>query len=255
MKKNRIGAWGKGSHDCPQTPSVNLESGANGAPAWKRGLDMVVLVLTAPGWLPVMAVTAVAIKVVSGGDVLFRQERIGLGGKRFVCLKFRTMHSGCTTAGHEQYFAQLIQSDKPMKKLDGEDRRLIPGAWILRSTGLDELPQILNVIRGEMSVVGPRPCTPAEFDAYSEEQRARTDTLPGLTGLWQVSGKNNTTFSQMIQLDIRYAKTASLGQDLSIMLRTPLVLIRQLAESLAHRHQKTLAANARPQVPAKPRAV
>ncbi len=221
------------------------------APYWKRCLDVTLVALAAPAWLPVMVVTAAAIKLVSSGPILFRQERIGLGGKAFTCLKFRTMRSGCATNGHEKYFAELIQSDRPMIKLDGHDHRLIPFAWVLRSTGLDELPQLLNVLRGEMSIVGPRPCTPQEFEAYSPTQRERANTLPGLTGLWQVSGKNHTTFSRMIALDIRYAKTASLRQDLSIIIRTPLVLFSQLAESFIFRREKSAAAEKRRQAQGK----
>jgi lipopolysaccharide/colanic/teichoic acid biosynthesis glycosyltransferase len=116
-----------------------------------------------------------------------------------------------------------------MTKLDAQgDDRLIPGAAFLRATGLDELPQLLNVWRGEMSVVGPRPCLPYEYAEYSDAQKARFAAAPGLTGLWQVSGKNRTTFKQMISLDIQYAQQKSLLLDLAIMVKTPIVLLKQV---------------------------
>jgi lipopolysaccharide/colanic/teichoic acid biosynthesis glycosyltransferase len=203
-----------------------------GVPLWKRILDVSLIVMAAPMWLPVMLGISAGIKCLSPGPVLFRQERIGLRGKRFVCLKFRTMHTGAKTVAHEKHLAELMKSDRPMTKLDGHDPRLIPLARMLRSTGLDELPQLFNVLLGEMSLVGPRPSTPSEFDAYTPQQRARTNMLPGLTGLWQVSGKNRTTFNEMIELDIRYLKTQCLWLDLGIMLRTPIALQAQVCETL-----------------------
>jgi len=207
-------------------------------PLWKRSLDVGLIVLTVPLWLPVMAGLGAMIKILSPGPVLFQQERIGLGGRRFVCLKFRTMHTGANTVAHEKYLVELMRSDRPMTKLDGHDPRLIPLAWVLRSTGLDELPQLFNVLRGEMSLVGPRPCTTQEYDAYSKAQRARAGTLPGLTGLWQVNGKNHTTFNEMIELDIRYVQTHCLWLDLGIIFRTPVALLVQVSETLLNRKAK-----------------
>jgi lipopolysaccharide/colanic/teichoic acid biosynthesis glycosyltransferase len=209
------------------------EAGQDGSalvPLWKRVLDLSLIAFAAPAWLPIMLGLGAAIKILSPGPVLFRQERIGLGGRRFVCFKFRTMHAGTNTAAHEKHLAELIQSGRPMTKLDGHDPRLIPLARLLRSTGLDELPQLFNVIRGEMSIVGPRPCTPKEYEAYSISQRARTGMLPGLTGLWQVNGKNHTTFNEMIELDIRYINALSFWRDLAIILRTPVTLVVQVRE-------------------------
>lgn len=180
------------------------------------------------------------IKLLSPGPALFRQERVGFRGRRFMCLKFRTMHNGANTVAHEKHLAELIKTNRPMTKLDGQDPRLISLARIVRSTGLDELPQLFNVLRGEMSLVGPRPCTPSEYDAYTAEQRKRTDTLPGLTGLWQVSGKNRTTFNEMVELDVRYLKTMSFRGDLAILFRTPKVLLEQLTETLVERKTKVM---------------
>lgn len=121
------------------------------------------------------------------------------------------------------------------------DSRLIPGGCLLRAAGLDELPQLLNVLRGEMSLVGPRPCLPQEFAYFSEQQRERFKALPGLTGSWQVSGKNESTFSEMNAMDIHYVQRASFVMDLGIMLRTPSVLIHQMSQALQQKialHQR-----------------
>ena len=118
-----------------------------------------------------------------------------------------------------------------MRKIESRgDSRLIMGGRFLRASGLDELPQVINVFRGDMSIVGPRPCIPYEYNHYSPRQRERFDTLPGLTGLWQVSGKNRTTFDEMMQLDITYARTKTWWLDLKIISRTPLTIISQLVE-------------------------
>lgn len=204
-------------------------------PVWKRVLDVGMITLTAPVWAPLMLSLAAGIKLVSRGPVLFRQERIGLGERRFVCLKFRTMKVDAETTSHQNHLTTLLESDAPMKKMDHLDNRLIPGAWLLRSTGLDELPQLFNVLRGDMSLVGPRPCTEYEFTKYKQWQRERFNTLPGLTGLWQVSGKNRTTFTEMIQFDILYARTASAWLDIGIMFRTFPALLGQFLDNRLER--------------------
>jgi lipopolysaccharide/colanic/teichoic acid biosynthesis glycosyltransferase len=141
------------------------------------------------------------------------------------------MHTTADVASHRAHFAELIQSKTPMQKLDARgDARLITGGWFLRATGLDELPQIINVLRGDMSVVGPRPCIPYEYDQYTAQQRERFSSVPGLTGLWQVSGKNRTTFEEMIRLDVEYARRKSLGLDLKIIAKTLPALYTQVSE-------------------------
>jgi lipopolysaccharide/colanic/teichoic acid biosynthesis glycosyltransferase len=165
--------------------------------------------------------TALIIKLQSKGPVLFKQERVGWLGKKFVLYKFRTMVVGADTLVHETYTADLIESNRPMTKLDARgDARLIPLGRYLRAAGLDELPQLINVLRGEMSIVGPRPCLYSEYDRYLPWQRQRFLTPPGLTGLWQVSGKNRLTFNEMIALDIYYVRARSLWLDLWILLKT-----------------------------------
>jgi lipopolysaccharide/colanic/teichoic acid biosynthesis glycosyltransferase len=127
-----------------------------------------------------------------------------------------------------------MEANCPMTKLDASgDPRIIRGGRVLRATGLDELPQLFNVLRGEMSLVGPRPCTPHEFQRYQVWQQARVNVPPGLTGYWQVNGKNKTTFTEMIHMDIYYARNMSLWLDLWIMLRTPAALMEQLLEPRA----------------------
>ena len=194
---------------------------ANGLPAWKRVLDFAAVLILLPGVLLIGAVVALLIKCGSRGPILFRQERIGYRGRLFTCYKFRTMRLNVETDSHRDHTRQLIKAEVPMTKLDAKsDPRLIPFGAILRATGLDELPQLINVLRGDMSIVGPRPCIPYEYELYEPWQRRRFNATPGLTGLWQVSGKNRTTFIQMIQLDIEYSERFSVGLDLKIMART-----------------------------------
>ena len=200
-------------------------------PAWKTILDLTCILLSMPLWLPVVLILALWIKLTSPGPVFFRQERVGHGGKRFMILKFRTMKVNVETRTHERHLEQLINADVPMTKLDAaRDPRIIAGGRLLRATGLDELPQLLNVLRGEMSLVGPRPCTPHEFRNYQVWQRERVNARPGLTGYWQVNGKNRTTFTEMIKLDIFYTKNMSLWLDLTIMLKTLPALIKQVLD-------------------------
>jgi lipopolysaccharide/colanic/teichoic acid biosynthesis glycosyltransferase len=285
-----------------------------------------------PVLLPLMALIALAVRLTSSGPILFTQERIGLRRKPFVCFKFRTMKTAADTAVHRQHIDQLISSNRPMIKLDNRgDKRLTPIGPILRATGLDELPQLLNVIRGDMSLVGPRPCMPYEYTQYCQSHqdrikkrnnftpnselqapsselqalsaalhapndrlpetgdrrpetghrlpatssqplnastpqqliattiqqtaapssalsaltsaacecfgrdgfcyKERWDTLPGLTGYWQVSGKNRTTFDEMMRLDVFYARNQSLWLDLKIIFMTIPALVTQVQDT------------------------
>ncbi|MBN9692890.1 MAG: sugar transferase [Verrucomicrobia bacterium] len=200
-------------------------------PVWKRGLDLFLILLLAPVLIPVMLATALAIKWLSNGPVLFRQTRIGYGCRRFELLKFRTMKVGAESRMHDEHLDKLIQTQAPMTKLDHQDPRLIPGGRWLRATGLDELPQLLNVLQGTMSFVGPRPCVPTEFAWYGPTQRSRFNGLPGLTGLWQVSGKNRLSFPEMIRLDECYIATVSPLLDLKILLKTPWAILSQVRDT------------------------
>lgn len=201
-------------------------------PPWKRALDIACCAVALP-LLAVVALWTLAVtQIAAPGPIFFRQERIGRGGRRFFLYKFRTMHATASVAQHQAHFSRLMKSDAPMEKLDARrDPRLIPGGWLMRASGLDELPQVINILRGEMSIVGPRPCIPYEFEQYSAGQRRRLESVPGLTGLWQVSGKNRTTFAEMVQLDIAYGQQLSLLQDLGIILRTVPALWVQVSDT------------------------
>jgi exopolysaccharide production protein ExoY len=211
-----------------------------GCPMWKRLLDVGVILMAMPIWLPVMLLIAIGIQIVSPGRVFFRQERIGYRGRRFTIFKFRSMKMNVDTGVHEKYCNELIDAGRPMIKLDASgDPRIIPLGRLLRASGLDELPQIFNVLLGDMSLVGPRPCTPNEYTRYEPEQRGRFDALPGLTGFWQVHGKNKTTFSEMVAMDIHYARSLSPIMDLSILFMTIPTVIGQLIETGAEHGRKT----------------
>jgi lipopolysaccharide/colanic/teichoic acid biosynthesis glycosyltransferase len=199
---------------------------------WKRILDILLIVLAMPLLIPLAVFVALFIRIGSHGPVLFKQERIGYQGRRFKCYKFRSMFLDTETATHQGHLHQLMNSNIPMQKMDSKgDPRIVPFGVLLRASGLDELPQLINVLRGEMSLVGPRPCLPYEYDNYLPWQKERFHTVPGLTGLWQVSGKNKTTFVEMIQLDIRYAKNKTFLWDLKIILITVPVLVAQMMEA------------------------
>jgi lipopolysaccharide/colanic/teichoic acid biosynthesis glycosyltransferase len=241
-------AWpsGRNGHTDEQ-PKSAIRSGvplkapaSSGLPLWKRFLDVSLIVLTLIFWLPLMSLLMGWIRMVSPGPIFYRQQRIGYRGGRFMIFKFRTMRVDADTRTHEEYFARLMETDCPMVKLDAAgDSRLIRGGRFLRASGLDELPQIFNVLRGEMSLVGPRPCLPTEFDRYEQWQRERFDVAPGLTGYWQVNGKNNTTFKEMIAMDIFYVRKVSILLDLKIILQTVPTLLREIGSTVRRRAGKT----------------
>lgn len=197
----------------------------------KRIQDCMLIALTSPLWLPLMVVISIWIKMVSRGSVLFKQERVGKDGSIFSILKFRSMHAAAGTQVHSEYYKKLVATDVPMVKLDSNDTRIIPGGKLLRALGLDELPQLFNVAKGDMSLVGPRPCTLIEHELFTEEQKARVSVLPGLTGYWQVCGKNRLTFTQMITLDLQYARQFNTLIDLVIIIATIPAMLLQYVES------------------------
>jgi len=194
--------------------------------ALKRVLDLGIsgpaLVLLSP----LFGLVALAIKCSSRGPVLFRQVRLGQYAKPFVFLKFRSMYAGSDAALHEKYVAEFIAGE-PAAGSNGiykitDDPRVTPLGRILRRTSLDELPQLWNVLRGEMSLVGPRPPLCYEFQRYSPWHCRRVlEAKPGITGLWQVQGRSGTTFDEMVRLDLRYARRWSLWLDLKILCHTP----------------------------------
>ena len=220
-------------------------------PLWKRWFDCTAIILTVPLWLPVLLLIMLGIKLSSAGPIFYKQARIGYRGRRFMIFKFRTMKVNVETHVHESYFERLMQADVPMTKLDASgDPRLIRCGRFLRAAGLDELPQLFNVLAGEMSLVGPRPCTVHEFARYLPWQRERVNAPPGMTGYWQVCGKNKTTFSEMIDMDIFYGKNMSLSLDLWILYRTVPAVFGQVVETRAVSLSHNPSASAvRPPVP------
>ncbi|MFL6542177.1 MAG: sugar transferase [Chthoniobacterales bacterium] len=208
------------------------EAVCDAVPLWKRVFDCTLIAVALPLWLPVMLVIMLGIKLSSPGPIFYRQERIGYRGRRFMIFKFRTMKVNVETRVHESYFERLMHANVPMTKLDANgDPRLIRCGRFLRAAGLDELPQLFNVLRGEMSLVGPRPCTVHEFGRYLPWQRDRVNAPPGMTGYWQVNGKNKTTFNEMIEMDIFYSKNMSLRLDFWILCKTLPAVTSQVIES------------------------
>ena len=180
---------------------------------------------------PFLAAIAALIKLTSKGPVVYKQERLGQFGARFQCLKFRTMYTNNDPKIHQDYVQQFIAgkegldksegAEQPVYKLVSDPRVTFIGGF-LRKTSLDELPQFWNVLRGDMSLVGPRPPVPYEFEVYDIWHRRRVlEIRPGVTGLWQVSGRNRTRFDEMVRLDLRYCQTWSIWLDLKILIATP----------------------------------
>ncbi len=195
-------------------------------PQWKRSFDIAGSLLLLILLSPLLALLALYIKCVSRGPVFFLQERIGAGAQRFVMYKFRTMHVASGGDTHRNYVASLVNADTPAQKPEYQSR-LIRGGKLLRSLSLDELPQLLNVVQGSMSLIGPRPEV-LELEDYQAWQLRRFEVLPGISGLWQVSGKNRLTFNQMIRLDIQYVDCLTFKLDMLIAFKTlSVVLLRR----------------------------
>jgi exopolysaccharide biosynthesis polyprenyl glycosylphosphotransferase len=191
----------------------------------KRAMDIVGSVVVLTLFAPVMAVIALVIKLTSPGPVLFRQVRIGRDHQPFTMYKFRTMVDGAD--GLKDQLAHLNQAQYPMFKIS-DDPRITKVGRFLRRTSLDEFPQLWNVLRGQMSLVGPRPLVPSEDAKVIGWHRARLDISPGLTGPWQVMGRSAIPLSEMVKLDYRYIADWSLWNDLKLLVRTaPVVLLRQ----------------------------
>lgn len=220
-------------------PALNILFPA-GMPWWKRTIDLIggsfgLLVL-----MPLLITVAIYIKIVSPGPIFFRQPRAGYLGKTFTIWKFRTMKVNANASEHQKYISELLKNGKPMYKLEDSDPQIIPHGNALRKTGIDELPQLINVLCGEMSLVGPRPDVFYAIKNYKPWYHARSDAYPGLTGLWQVSGKNNISYEEMMRLDIKYAKNISFWLDVKILFLTPITIIQQVLARLKTRksHKK-----------------
>jgi len=197
----------------------------------KRVFDLMVLCPVLMVAAPVMLLTALAIRICDGRPILFRQVRLGMSGKPFEMLKFRTM-SQASDAAHREYTSRWIAGGRPLNsRAQGalykmaDDPRITRLGAILRRFSIDELPQLINVLRGEMSLIGPRPAIPYEVELYQSWHRRRLDAPPGMTGLWQVSGRNRLSFDEMVRLDIDYIDHWSIGRDLAILVRTPCAVL------------------------------
>ena len=199
--------------------------------AVKRGLDIIGSATALFMLSPLMAVLALLIKISSKGPVLFRQARVGYRGIPFTFLKFRTMRHSNDGSVHKEFIQRFIAGDTdnegpvPVYKIT-DDPRVTRIGKFLRKTSMDELPQFWNVLKGEMSLVGPRPPIPYEVEYYDIWHRRRVlEVKPGLTGLWQVKGRSRTTFNDMVRLDLQYAKSWSIWLDLKILFETPFAMI------------------------------
>jgi len=207
-----------------------LEESRRFALGVKRSMDVVGSAAALLVMSPVLAAVAVAIKLTSKGPVLFKQERLGQYGRKFTVLKFRSMRTDCDAKIHQEYVQQFIAGKveseaqggkKPVFKIQ-EDPRVTSLGRFLRRTSLDEFPQFWNVLVGHMSLVGPRPPVPYEYQAYDLWHRRRVlEIKPGITGLWQVNGRSRTRFDEMVRLDLKYARIWSIGLDVKILLQTP----------------------------------
>jgi len=232
--------WNDGDSDRPSNAALypdllNPDKSRESLLRVKQAIDIIGSGLALILCAPLFALIAIAIKVSSDGPVFFRQQRVGQYGKYFTFLKFRSMHSGSDSSVHKEYVTKLIAGQiehpavadegKALYKITGDKRVTTVGRFI-RRTSLDELPQLLNVLKGEMSLVGPRPAIPYELAAYQTWHRRRIlEVKPGITGLWQVSGRSRVKFDEMVRLDLRYATSWSPWLDLMILLRTPRAVI------------------------------
>ena len=203
--------------------------------AGKRWLDLLLAGAAVVVLSPLLAVLWVAVRSTSPGPALFRQERVGRGGRPFTVMKFRTMSLDNDDSIHRDYVRQLLTATEPeqggergLYKLE-RDPRVTPVGAFLRRTSLDELPQLFNVLRGEMSLVGPRPCLAWECELYRDGDHARFAVPPGITGLWQVSGRSRLSMRQALELDVEYARRQSAALDVSILLKTIPSLLRSNA--------------------------
>jgi exopolysaccharide biosynthesis polyprenyl glycosylphosphotransferase len=231
------------NHDIPQRPSnptlypdlARRDNAKKFSCAIKRIMDIVGSALALLLFAPLFLAIAIAIKLTSTGPVFFRQKRVGQYGAQFVFLKFRSMYVNNDSGVHKEYVQQLIAGSAERHPANGngngvykltQDPRITGVGAFLRRTSLDELPQFMNVLNGEMSLVGPRPAIAYEVEAYDIWHRRRVlEAKPGITGLWQVNGRSRVKFDDMVRLDLRYAKTWSPWMDLKILLRTPAAVV------------------------------
>ncbi|MBN2185747.1 MAG: sugar transferase [Candidatus Krumholzibacteriota bacterium] len=200
----------------------------------KRSIDVAVSLAVLVLGFPFFLAIGLLIKLTSRGPVFFKQRRVGENGRPFFLYKFRSMKIGCDDSIHREFTQNYIQGQEPQTSLDGEavalykivdDPRITAIGGFLRRTSLDELPQFINILRNEMSVVGPRPPMEYEYEHYDDWHKLRVKIKPGLTGLWQVSGRSTVPFQEMVMLDLYYIEHWSLKMDLNIMIKTVPVML------------------------------
>jgi len=214
-------------------PKLSGKQNNRSSLALKRLMDIFGSLFALAVLSPVITGVALLVKLTSKGPILFRQTRLGLGEKEFTFLKFRSMAEGSSSDFHRDYVLGLIhgkagqpQENKPVWRKLENDPRITPVGRFIRKTSLDELPQFFNVLKGDMSLVGPRPPIPYEFDKYDTwHMRRILETKPGLTGFWQVKGRSATTFDDMVRMDIHYSTHWSLWLDLKLLFLTPLAVL------------------------------
>jgi lipopolysaccharide/colanic/teichoic acid biosynthesis glycosyltransferase len=195
----------------------------------KRAFDVMAALALLVFCAPLLGLVALLVKLTSRGPILYMQPRIGRGGHPFRMYKFRTMRAGVDCDPHRAHVEALIRGGESARKppgdgwakLDDADPRITRVGRILRRLGLDELPQLVNVLKGEMSLVGPRPGLPYEVEMYHHWHKRRFAALPGITGLWQVRGRNRVSFAEMVRMDLEYTRRQSLWLDLSLLVLTP----------------------------------
>ena len=200
----------------------------------KQALDLILTSLILIVFSPLLLLIMLAIRIGSPGPVFYKQMRLGERGQPFRFYKFRSMYVNTDDAQHRSYVKNLIkagnpyevdENGKPLFKIS-DDGRVTRVGRLLRKYSVDEFPQLFNVLRGEISLVGPRPPLPSEYEDYSNWHRKRLDGIPGITGLWQVNGKNKISFEEMVKLDIHYLENWSLWLDIKIILRTIPVMLK-----------------------------
>jgi lipopolysaccharide/colanic/teichoic acid biosynthesis glycosyltransferase len=234
--------WDHDNSGRPSNPSLYPDLSAPGKSKsyllrTKQVMDFVGSALLLIMLAPLLLIIALAIKISSKGPVLYRQQRVGQYGQGFTFLKFRSMHPDNDNSVHKEYVTRLISGKASAHKLLNvnsesvykltNDTRVTRIGRFLRKTSLDELPQLVNVLKGDMSLVGPRPAIPYELAAYQTWHRRRIlEVKPGITGLWQVSGRNRIKFDEMVRLDLQYAKSWSPWLDIKILIRTPRAVLR-----------------------------
>jgi lipopolysaccharide/colanic/teichoic acid biosynthesis glycosyltransferase len=192
-----------------------------------RALDVTLAGVTLLALSPLFLVCVIAVRATSRGPALFAQQRVGLGGRTFRMYKFRTMRHRCDDAVHRAYVTHMLTADSAAPSGDEsnvhklqQDQRVTRVGRYLRRTSLDELPQLINVIKGDMAIVGPRPALPYEVELFEPRHHVRFDVRPGITGLWQVSGRARLTMREALELDLAYVEQRRLALDLQIMART-----------------------------------